>query len=284
MKLCAFISQGEERAGLLTDRGVVDLSELGFGRLQDIIEGGPIRLFDIIIAAGGSRQSATNPAEITYTRITRPKKIICAGLNYADHAAETGGEIPKNPVFFTKFADTLAPHGAQIELPEYLRCYDYEAELVAVIGKSAFNVEEDHIDDYIFGYTCGSDLSARDAQLLSSQWAAGKNLPGFAPAGPIIVTADEWQPENKFIRCYVNGERVQDGNTDDMIFSPARFIAAATKYFALGPGDLVFTGTPAGVILGKPKGARTWLKPGDRIETEIEGIGTLSVGLVSSFC
>ncbi|MDR3309777.1 MAG: fumarylacetoacetate hydrolase family protein [Oscillospiraceae bacterium] len=218
-----------------------------------------------------------DPATLTFGNVAAPRKIVCCGLNYTDHARETGGEPPQYPVLFSKFNDALAACGEDVILPSRQRCYDYEAEVVVVVGKRAYNVAEDDADDYIFGYTCGNDLSARDSQFLSNQWLAGKSFPGFAPAGAFITTRDEWNPEDgKRVRCTVNGERRQDGSTADMIFSCRQNLAAASKYFPLDPGDLIFTGTPAGVILGKPKGSRVWLKPGDTVTVEIEGLGALT--------
>ncbi|MDR0915824.1 MAG: fumarylacetoacetate hydrolase family protein [Oscillospiraceae bacterium] len=287
MKLTRFyVDGGAIHVGAATAYGVVDVTALGFG--DDIVSlptdalARSVELYTALYISMHSNTAYTtahngflDPATLRYAPITSPRKIICAGLNYRDHAEETGGEAPEHPILFTKYADTLAPHGAKIELPQWLRCFDYEAELVVVIGRAAYNIAEDDADDYIFGYTCGDDLSARDSQFLSNQWAAGKNFPDFAPTGPFITTADEWQPDSKYIRTYVNGDLRQNGNTSDMIFSVRANVAAASRYFALEPGDLVFTGTPAGVILGKPKGSRVWLTRGDVVRVEIEGLGAL---------
>lgn len=218
---------------------------------------------------------------VKYANVTDAQKLLCVGLNYNSHAVETGGEAPKCPVYFSKFNDCLCPTEQEVYLPEWQRCYDYEAELVIVIGKTAWNVSEDEAEDCIFGYTVGNDLSARDCQFLSNQWLSGKSMPNFAPTGPYIITKDSFDPEkpNRIV-CRVNGEIKQDGDTADMIFSCKTIIANASKYFKLNPGDLIYTGTPAGVILGKPKGTRVWLKKGDLVEVTIEGICTLSNRLV----
>lgn len=213
--------------------------------------------------------------------ICKPSKIICIGLNYYDHAKETGAEVPSEPVVFSKFNDALMPHGTDIELPPQHRCYDYEAELVIVIGKDAWNISKEEAPDYIYGYTCGNDLSARDCQFRSNQWLIGKSLPGFGPAGPRIVPASEFDVNKPHrISCQVNGITVQDGNTADMIFSCAEIVSYCSQFFKLRPFDLIFTGTPAGVIMGKPKGERVWLKSGDVVSVTIEGIGTLTNRLV----
>ncbi len=213
--------------------------------------------------------------------ICNPSKIICVGLNYFNHAKETGAEAPSEPVIFGKFNDTLRPDGAEIELPPQHRCYDYEAELVIVIGKEAWNISKEEAKDYIYGYTCGNDLSARDCQFRSNQWLIGKSLPGFAPVGPKIVPASEFNPDKPHkISCQVNGVTVQEGNTADMIFSCSEIVSYCSQFFRLQPFDLIFTGTPAGVIMGKPKEERVWLKSGDVVSVTIEGLGTLTNKLV----
>ena len=213
--------------------------------------------------------------------VCEPTKIICVGLNYKSHAEETNGEVPEHPVLFGKFNDCLTCDGADIYLPEWHRYYDYEAELVIVMGREAYNVEEKDALDYVYGYTCGNDLSARDCQFLSNQWLAGKALSDFAPVGPHIVKADSFDPDAPHrISCTVNGKTVQDDSTSNMIFSCAEIVSWCSRFFRLEPWDLIFTGTPAGVILGKPKGSRVWLKKGDTVSVTVEGIGTLTNRLV----
>ena len=213
---------------------------------------------------------------------TPENKILCVGLNYKSHAEETGGEAPKEPVIFSKFLDALAADGQEITLPPWHRCYDYEAELVAVMGKALYHAaDEDEARAAIGGYTCGNDLSARDCQFRSNQWLIGKSLPGFAPVGPRVVPAAEFDPETPHrITCALNGVIVQDDDVTNMIFSCAAIVSYISQFMPLAPGDLIFTGTPAGVILGRPKGQRVWLKPGDEVAVSIEGIGTLRNRLV----
>jgi 2-keto-4-pentenoate hydratase/2-oxohepta-3-ene-1,7-dioic acid hydratase in catechol pathway len=152
---------------------------------------------------------------------------------------------------------------------------------VVVVGRHAYNITADDADDYIFGYACGNDLSARDSQFLSTQWLAGKALPGFAPVGPYIVTRDCFDPrESHSLCCEVNGVTVQAGDTSDMIFPCHTALSEASKYFPLSPGDLLFTGTPAGVIQGRKREDRVWLKPGDVVTVRIEGVGELITPLV----
>ena len=213
---------------------------------------------------------------------TPENKILCVGLNYRSHAEETGGEAPREPVIFSKFSDALASDGQEITLPPWHRCYDYEAELVAVMGKALYHAaDEDEARAAIGGYACGNDLSARDCQFRSAQWLIGKSLPGFAPVGPRVVPAAEFDPETPHrITCAVNGVTVQDDDVTNMIFSCASIVSYISQFMPLAPGDLIFTGTPAGVILGRPKGQRVWLKPGDEVAVTIEGIGTLRNRLV----
>ena len=211
-----------------------------------------------------------------------PTKILCVGLNYRSHAEETGGEAPQEPVIFSKFNDALAADGQEIALPAWHRCYDYEAELVAVMGRPLYHASsEEEARAAIGGYTCGNDLSARDCQFRSNQWLIGKSLPGFAPVGPRIVPAADFDPLKPHrITCEVNGVTVQDDDVTNMIFSCAKIAEYISQFMPLAPGDLIFTGTPAGVILGRPKGQRVWLKPGDEVAVSIEGIGTLRNKLV----
>ena len=282
MKLCNIEQDGRQFAGYLSDDGIVDLTAIGFpSRLNDIIEGGENMLTNIEISLLRKAPAVISESALKFLPVTEPKKIICEGLNYKDHAKETGGEVPEHPVFFSKFNDAIRAHREPVALPRWLTRYDYEAELVIVIGKHAYNVSADKAEECIFGYTCGNDLSARDAQFLSSQWLCGKALPGSGPVGPCILTRDCFDPgESHGIFCEVNGAVVQSGNTVDMIFSCFEAVSAASKFFPLSPGDLIFTGTPAGVIQGKKREDRVWLKPGDIVNVTIDGIGTLTTPLI----
>jgi 2-keto-4-pentenoate hydratase/2-oxohepta-3-ene-1,7-dioic acid hydratase in catechol pathway len=281
MKLVNFISGGKTHCGVETARGVVDITALGLAHsIDEVIAGGE----GLLTRIAGAVMDETLPVldgVLEYATVTTPQKILCVGLNYRKHAEETGGEPPKDIVFFSKFNDALEAAGRPVPLPTWQRCYDYEAELVIVMGKTAWNVPKEEALNYVFGYTCGNDLSARDSQFLSSQWLAGKSFPGFAPAGPCVVTKDAFDPNaDNRITCSVNGEVVQEDVTSGMIFDCAEIVSTASRFFKLGPGDLIFTGTPAGVILGKPKGTRVWLKKGDTVRITIEGIGTLTTPLV----
>lgn len=217
-------------------------------------------------------------SEISFAPVVmHPEKILCIGLNYAAHRRETGetDEIPFPPVF-CKFANALNAHRGEIPLPAGAAHFDYEAELVLVIGKKAHCVAKADAMSYLFGCTAGNDFSARDLQKATSQWTLGKACDGFAPVGPLLVTADELSPDQLDIRCTVNGTLRQHSNTEKMLFSCAEIIHHLSQYMTLMPGDLIFTGTPEGVILGKPRAEQVWLKSGDTVTVEIAGIGALT--------
>ncbi len=208
-------------------------------------------------------------------------KIICVGLNYAKHAKESDMPIPTHPVLFNKFASSLGAHEQDIFLPRDTEQYDYEAELVIVIGKSAKNVSREEAAGCILGYATGNDLSIRELQLgRGGQWMVGKVQDGFGPVGPYIVTADAVDAQNLRIESRVNGELRQSSNTGDMIFPCDTLVSYISQYMSLEPGDLIFTGTPEGVMLGYPEDKRAWLKAGDCVEIEIEGLGVLRNRLV----
>ncbi|MBL8890729.1 MAG: fumarylacetoacetate hydrolase family protein [Planctomycetaceae bacterium] len=209
--------------------------------------------------------------------VVEPNKIICIGLNYADHASETGAELPTIPVVFNKFPTTLTGHRQPIYLPPISEKVDYEAELVVVIGKEGRNIPASAAMDYVFGYTCGHDVSARDWQKgkPGGQWLLGKTFDSFAPLGPWIVTADgPTQASDLRVQFRLNGETMQDSSTGHFIFSIAFLIEHLSKFCTLRPGDLLFTGTPSGV--GVARTPPVFLKAGDQAEVEIEGIGVLA--------
>jgi len=213
--------------------------------------------------------------------VPRPGKIICVGLNYRRHAQETGNPIPPVPILFNKYNNTLVGHRGKIPLPVKVSSqFDYEVELVVVIGRKARDVSEGEALSYVFGYANGNDFSARDLMRVTSQLMLGKTCDGFAPLGPWVVTADQIpDPQNLKIATYVNGEERQNSNTSDMIYSCAQIVSYCSRHLTLMPGDIIYTGTPQGVILGYPPEKRVWLKPGDKVVTEVEKCGTLEVTL-----
>lgn len=214
--------------------------------------------------------------------IPHPPKIICVGLNYRQHAAETGNPIPLVPMLFSKYDNTLTGHRSKVKLPLKVDDkFDYEVELVIVIGRKAVDVPESKALSYVFGYATGNDLSARGLQRASSQIMLGKIPDGFAPLGPYVVSADQIpDPQNLKVTTHVNGELRQNSNTADMIFTCAQIISYCSRHFTLTPGDIIYSGTPGGVVLGYPPEKRVWLKPGDKVVTEVEKLGALEVTLV----
>lgn len=205
-----------------------------------------------------------------------PPKIICLGLNYRDHAQESGAPIPKNPVLFSKYTTALVGHEQPIILPPVSYEVDYEAELVIVVGKRGRHIPADAALSYVAGYTIGHDVSARDWQLKKDgrQWMVGKTFDTFAPTGPVLVTADEVpEPHRLGIRLRLNGKTMQDSNTGEMIFPIGIVLAYLSTVFTLEPGDLIFTGTPSGV--GFTRKPPVFLKAGDVVEVEIDGLGVL---------
>jgi 2-keto-4-pentenoate hydratase/2-oxohepta-3-ene-1,7-dioic acid hydratase in catechol pathway len=208
--------------------------------------------------------------------IPDPQKIICLGLNYRDHAEESGMPIPTEPILFSKYPSTLIGQGAEIVLPRVSTEVDYEAELVFVIGRRCKLVERGDAMDYVAGYTVGHDVSARDWQLNKpgKQWMAGKTFDTFAPMGPALVTADEVpDPHALGIRLRLNGKTMQDSSTSQLIFKVDEVVSYLSQIMTLEPGDLIFTGTPPGV--GMARKPPVWLQPGDVCEVEIDGLGTL---------
>jgi 2-keto-4-pentenoate hydratase/2-oxohepta-3-ene-1,7-dioic acid hydratase in catechol pathway len=214
--------------------------------------------------------------------VPHPEKIICVGLNYRQHAQETGNPIPPVPILFNKYNNTLVGHRGKIRLPAKVSSqFDYEVELVVVIGRKARDVPEEKALSYVFGYANGNDFSARDLMRATSQLMLGKTCDGFAPLGPWVVSADQIaDPQNLKIATYVNGEQRQNSNTSDMIFSCAQIVSYCSRHLTLLPGDIIYTGTPQGVILGYPPEKRVWLKAGDKVVTEVEKCGALEVTLV----
>ena len=280
MKLVQFWKDDKISLGIQTEQGIVDVADEAARRgitapatMLEAIQLGEAGLELLKQLAEDAQCYAEAPAAPV---VTGCDKILCIGLNYRQHARECNLPLPEAPVLFNKFSNALAADGEAVRLqPEYKE-YDYEAELVAVMGKAARNVTEEDALNYVFGYTCGNDLSTRDLQFVrSNQWVLSKTFDGFAPIGPCLVTADSIDPNNLRIGSTVNGEVRQDSNTSDMIFSVAQIIADLSRHFTLLPGDLIFTGTPQGVMHGYPADQKNWLKPGDQVNITIEGIGTL---------
>ena len=282
LKFVNFQLNSQIRLGVKVENGIMDIAQVSDAYSLEVPN-----TIEQIIAAGKSvieklqkyvesTSFLIDEDNIVYAPcVTNPEKIICIGLNYLDHANESKMEIPLSQVVFSKFSNALAGNKQEILLPINAKQFDYEAELVIVIGKTAESVSRENAMSYIFGYTIGNDLSARDLQFRTGQWLLGKTCDGFAPIGPYLVTADEVNPSDLEISCRVNGELRQQGNTKNMIFDCAYIVSYLSHHMTLKPGDIIFTGTPAGVILGYPEEKRVWLKSGDEVSVSIEKIGTL---------
>lgn len=277
MKLCNIVSGGETHLAIDTARGMLDATAAGFaGDMDQVIRGAGL---DELAPIAMDESLPLVEAPVYANVVNKTGKLVCVGLNYRAHASGIHMKTQDYPVLFSKFDNALVPAGTDVTLPPWESSYDYEAELVIVMGKTAWNVSPEEAKDYIFGYTCGNDFSVRDAQMRSGQWLIGKTMPGFGPCGPCIVTADSFDPERgKQVRSYVNGVLRQNGSTDEMIFSCAQIVSYASKYIRLEPGDLIFTGTPSGVALEEQE--KVWLKPGDLVDVYIEDIGTLTNRLI----
>ncbi|MFL6058609.1 MAG: fumarylacetoacetate hydrolase family protein [Rubrobacteraceae bacterium] len=270
MKLVTYSAgSGAPKVGYIEDGGI---QPLGDGSLLEyIVHGrGPDRR-----PSEASEPVALEEASL-HPPIARPEKIVAIGLNYEDHAAETGAEIPDKPVVFTKYPNTIIGPGASIRIPPITEQVDYEAELAVIIGRRAKDVSESEALDYVFGYTNANDVSARDLQFSEGgQWTRSKSIDTFLPLGPYVATRDEIpDPQDLFIRAILNGETVQDGTTSRMIFSVAELISFLSQGMTLEPGDVIITGTPPGV--GMARDPQLWMKPGDEVSIEIEGLGTLT--------
>ena len=203
-----------------------------------------------------------------------PQKIVCIGLNYSDHAAEQGVELPDRPLLFAKWPNTLIASGEPIRIPAVCEHPDYEAELGVVIGRRASGVSADDALDFVRGYVVANDVSGRDLQFADGQWVRGKSLDTFLPVGELVPASEVRDPQALPIRAILNGETMQDSSTANQIFGVAEVISFVTQAITLEPGDLIITGTPAGV--GAFRKPPVWLQPGDEITIEIDGVGSIT--------
>jgi 2-keto-4-pentenoate hydratase/2-oxohepta-3-ene-1,7-dioic acid hydratase in catechol pathway len=273
MRFVTFERGGHRRAGIVLNDHVVSLEDAGFSDLLSFLRGGAQALANVegFIA----KASAIPLASVKLCApIPDPPKILCMGLNYRDHAKEANLEIPKYPVIFAKYTNTVIGFGDHIVLPRNSRKPDYEAEFGFVIGKRARHIKADDWRDYVFGYMNCNDVSARDYQMSVSQWTMGKNFDTFAPMGPYLVSADEIEdPHNLNLSLTLNGETMQSSNTRELIFKIPETIEFLSSVMTLEPGDVVLTGTPAGV--GFSRKPPRWLLPGDEVVVRVEGLGEL---------
>jgi 2-keto-4-pentenoate hydratase/2-oxohepta-3-ene-1,7-dioic acid hydratase in catechol pathway len=287
MRLATLATPAGPRAAVLAGEYYVDLYGTDMGlpaTVRGLLAAGP----DALAAAAAAARSPTAfripaAAAVLLPPVPDPAKVMCIGLNYRDHALENNRAIPTEPVLFAKFPNTLVGAGEPIRLPKVAKKVDYEAELVVVIGKRGRDVAEADAMAHVAGYTVGHDVSARDWQFKGEekQWTIGKTFDTFAPTGPHLVTVDEAPDPNTLpIKLRLNGETMQDSNTREFIFPVAPLLAYLSQVVTLEPGDLIFTGTPPGVgVARKPP---VFLKPGDEVEVEIEGIGVLKNPVVAA--
>ena len=258
MKIARFLSGGKIESGVVVDHASARRIE------GDLL--GDYRVTDDVV-----------PIERLLPPLV-PTDILCIGVNYRAHAAETGSQVPQNPMLFIKASGTLNAPGGDIVLPRNSAMVDYEAELAVVIGKSARHVSRERALDYVLGYTCANDVSARDWQrdkaLGGGQFARGKSFDTFCPLGPYLVTRDEIANPNALrVRCELNGQIMQDSTTADMIYDVPALIASLSETLTLRPGSVILTGTPEGVGMGRSP--QVWLRDGDRVVVDVENVGRL---------
>ena len=276
MRFVTFQMDGRAEPGVIRGDSIASVRGAGFDDLQAVIAGGSAALSTIghWVAAFSAADLISSAGARLLAPIPRPAKIICVGLNYRDHAVESKMEIPAVPTIFAKFSSAVIAPGDPIVLPRNSSKPDYEGEFAFVIGRQGRHVPASAWRDYVFGYTILNDVSARDFQMATSQWMMGKTFDTFAPYGPAIVTADEIaDPHALDISTVINGETMQHSNTRNLIFQIPQLIEYLSSVFTLEPGDIVSTGTPAGV--GFSRNPPRWLRPGDEVVVRIEGLGEL---------
>jgi 2-keto-4-pentenoate hydratase/2-oxohepta-3-ene-1,7-dioic acid hydratase in catechol pathway len=279
MKLVSFSeSDGLVRPGVLLEEGslIIDLTTAGFPDVLSVIASGFADL-----AKGGAYRAYPLTSVKLHAPLSNPPRIFCIGLNYRDHAIESGMEIPKFPVVFFKLVPSIVGPGDAIVLPAITSEPDYEAEFAFVIGTGGFQISASDAMTHVYGYTIINDVSARDIQFSTSQWSLSKSLPTFCPMGPAIVTTDEIaDPHRLDVQLEIDGEMLQHSTTAELIFKIPELIEYISSITPLLPGDIVSTGTPYGVGLGR--NPKRWLKPGETVTITIEGLGKLSNPVVSA--
>jgi len=277
MRFVTYMSPGEVAlAGVIVDERVFSLQPAGFESVLSVIAGGSAARASIAsyLKATPAMASKALDKVVLLAPIPKPPKLICVGLNYRDHAAESKMEIPSVPTIFSKFNSAITGPGAPIILPKNSSKPDYEAEFAVVIGTGGRHIAASDWREHIFGYMCLNDVSARDFQMATSQWLMGKTFDTFAPCGPWLTTADEIDdPHNLDISLTISGETLQNSNTKHLIFGIPALIEFLSSAFTLEPGDIITTGTPAGV--GFSKKPPRWLRPGDDVIVKIQGLGEL---------
>jgi 2-keto-4-pentenoate hydratase/2-oxohepta-3-ene-1,7-dioic acid hydratase in catechol pathway len=276
MKFASFEYQGKPSYGLVDDKGVFDAVQAApqFGKtLKEAIAGNHLEAISRLASAAGSRRIPL--AEIVFLPvITEPDKILCIGINYLSHVKETGREVPKYPMIFSRWADSQMGHNQPMIRPQASEKLDFEGELAVIIGRAGRHIKAADAFEHVVGYSCYNDGSVRDWQKHTIQFVPGKNFPATGGFGPYLVTADEvGDPSKLSLITRLNGEVVQDGSTDDLIFDIPALIAYCSTFTELRPGDVIITGTTGGV--GAFRTPPLWMKHGDVIEVEISKVGKL---------
>lgn len=292
MRLVQYTSKndGKQYIGAVTSSNAViklTCDKLPYNSVVDLLGAGDGALKTAAsIVAADSQHVAVDRSQINIlSPITKCEKIVCIGLNYKDHCSEQNLPLPEEPVVFSKFPSAIVADGDTIILPNKLsQNVDWEVELAVIIGKAAKNVSKENAMDYVAGYTVANDLSTRDWQMKKNagQWLLGKTFDTHCPLGPALVTKDEIaDPYNLNLKCIVNGQVVQDSNTKELVFDISECIAWVTQFFTLKPGDVLLTGTPPGVgVFRKPP---VFLKAGDVVTCEVEGIGQITNSCANEF-
>ncbi len=283
MRFVTFQAGNEAHAGVVSCGDMVlDLSPVGFRSVLELIEAGSegrAKVENFVYSPPESAKQRLQDVPLL-APIPRPRRLICVGLNYRDHAEETGAQIPKVPTIFNKFHTAVIGPGAKVVLPKVSKAPDYEAEFAFVVGRGGRNIRAEDWQEHIFGYTLVNDVTARDYQRATSQWLMGKTFDTFAPMGPWIITADEIaDPHDLDIQMEINGEILQDSNTRELIFKIPDLIEFLSSVFTLEPGDVVSTGTPAGV--GFARKPPRYLHPGDQMTVRMPAIGELRNSVVA---
>ena len=284
MKLINMIVDGALHLGVLTEKGVFDVSACKDTdtpkTMMEALRMGREEALPKLDKALEGADSFLDEAAITYApAVDSPSKIPCVGVNYRAHIEETRGSFDPAavPTIFAKFNNSLAPHKGIVLRNRNSKKHDYEAEIAIVIGRRAAYISPEEAENYIFGYTLANDISARDLQKATTQWIPGKTCDTFCPLGPCIVTADALRYDAMHITGFKNGEQRQEGWSTDMINSIPRIVSFLSGCCTLEPGDVILTGTPSGVILGRPEGMQDWLQPGDVLTVREDSIGELTV-------
>lgn len=273
MKLLRFGEPGKEKPGILVNDTILDVSSFGEDFGENFFGSDGIKRLTQWLSANQSRLPKVDSQTRLGTPFTRPSKIICIGLNYSDHAKETGATLPAEPILFFKSTSALTGPNDPLIIPKNSQKTDWEVELAVVIGKKASYVSESNALNHVAGYCLHNDYSEREFQLeRGGQWVKGKSCDTFAPMGPFVATADEIKDlDNLRLWLIVNDKKVQDGNTSNLVFKVPFLVSYISQFMTLLPGDVISTGTPAGVGLGfKPP---VYLKAGDRVELGIDQLG-----------